>query len=267
MIDQQDEKYFRIIATALQVCANYKPKFGKTEGAGLTLEQFQQMYGSDPFYSWVGMDAPLVYAAHKAAGGITSIYRQLGNGCERLFRAILQDYLGLSEAEATWSYQVPQDKGTLRTLSLDGRIDIQHLRVQNDQERVELWMREVKSLLALAPDSGDRMKGVVFEVRQGYKSKDSKRQNADIANAANAYAHSYIPVMASLSTQIDAGLIIRYRQARWLLLTGTTVGTATTSTYGFAREVLGYDLASFFQRNTLRIKAEMEVVLKALLSA
>jgi hypothetical protein len=34
------------------------------------------MYGADPFCSWVGLDSPLMYAAHKAAGGMTSVYRQ-----------------------------------------------------------------------------------------------------------------------------------------------------------------------------------------------
>ena len=43
----------------------------------------------------------------------------------------------------------------------------------------------------------------MFEVRPGYKSKDSKRQNADVSNAANAYTHQYLPVVVLLSTQID----------------------------------------------------------------
>jgi hypothetical protein len=41
--------------------------------------------------------------------------------------------------------------------------------------------------------------GTVFEVRQGYKSKDSKRQNADVSNASNAYAKGYLPVNMILS--------------------------------------------------------------------
>lgn len=47
-------------------------------------------------FSWFGLEHPLVYAAHKAAGGITSVSRQIGIGCE-LFRAVLMDALGLSE--------------------------------------------------------------------------------------------------------------------------------------------------------------------------
>jgi hypothetical protein len=40
------------------------------------------MYGADPFYHWVGLDSQLMYAAHKVAGGMTSIYRHLGIGCQ-----------------------------------------------------------------------------------------------------------------------------------------------------------------------------------------
>ncbi|MCX6277959.1 MAG: hypothetical protein NT004_07665 [Bacteroidetes bacterium] len=77
---------------------------------GVSLSGFLKLYGSDPFYSWIGLDSSLMYAAHKAAGGMTSVR------------------------------QTPKN-------------------------------------------------GVVFEVRQGYKSKDSKRQNADIDNATVAWAN------------------------------------------------------------------------------
>ena len=48
-------------------------------------------------------------------------------------------------------------------------------------------MRASADLVHVDPDVFTILKGTVFEVRQGYKSKDSKRQNADIANAATAY--------------------------------------------------------------------------------
>lgn len=109
------------------------------------------------------------------------------------------------------------------------------------------------------------LKGCVIEVRQGYKSKDSKRQQADLANASAAYAATYLPVLLLLSTQIDEDVAERYRSARWLILRGTTSGPATDSTYAFCREVLGYDLAGFFERNSGQLKAEVEAVLVALL--
>jgi hypothetical protein len=51
----KDDEYVEVVARALRVCAAYKPKFGKGKKAGLTLEQFQEVYGGDPFYNWVGL--------------------------------------------------------------------------------------------------------------------------------------------------------------------------------------------------------------------
>lgn len=121
--------------------------------------------------------------------------------------------------------------------------------------------------LLLPQEMRGQIKGVVFEVRQGYKSKDSKRQNADISNAVNAYVNFYIPVLLLLSTQIDQDIAQRYTQAQWLLLNGMMSGKNSNSTYVFCREVLGYDLAGFFESYSTRIKAELEKVLAILLEA
>ena len=95
------------------------------------------------------------------------------------------------------------------------------------------------------------LKGIVFEIRQGYKSKDSKRQNADIANAAAAYTKGLLPCVGIFSLQIDEDIAQRYSNARWVLLTGL-MGNATSqeSIYSFCKDVVGYDLAGFFQRNS-----------------
>lgn len=263
----EDERYFLLLITPLRACAHYKPKFGQGGKAGMTLEQFQQMYGCDPFYGWVGLDSHLMYAAHKAAGGMTSIYRQLGIGSQWILNQVLQDHLGLSKEEANWSYLVPSPKGKPRRLSLDGRIQLDHLREAETKSRVKQWLNEVANKLLLPQETRESNKGVVIEARQGYKSKDSKRQNADISNASNAYANLYIPVLIIFSMQIDGDIAQRYTQAQWLLLRGTTHGSITDSTYVFCRDVVGYDLAAFFQRNSVRIKSEIEAILIALLNA
>lgn len=262
-----DERYFELLARALRVCADYRPKFGRGGTTGLTLDEFRQMYGADPFYRWVGLDSPLMYAAHKAAGGMTSIYRQLGIGTQWILTALLQDTLGLSVEQATWTYQVPAPSGGLRSLSLDGRIELEDVKNPVARRRVEDWLTDVKSKLLLRAELAPQIKGAVFEARQGYKSKDSKRQNADISNASNAYANLYIPVLLLFSTQIDSDVALRYVQAQWLLLSGTVEGTTTDSTYAFCRDVLGYDLAGFLERNSERIKAELEGILSTLLEA
>lgn len=72
-----DSEYLQILLDAIRVCAHYKPKFGQgAKGDGLTLQQFRELYQADVFYSWFGLDNPMMYAAHKAAGGMTSVYRQ-----------------------------------------------------------------------------------------------------------------------------------------------------------------------------------------------
>lgn len=54
-------------------------------------------------------------------------------------------------------------------------------------------MMQVADNLELATQIREAITSIVFEVRQGYKSKDSKRQNADIAIVANSYTNEYIP--------------------------------------------------------------------------
>ena len=264
--EERDERYFQLLAQAVQACATYKPMFGQGRKGGLTVEQFQELYQADSFYSWIGLDSPLMYAAHKAAGGMTSIYRQIGIGAQWIFSYVLQDTLGLSKAQAIWTYEVPTPSGKPRSLSLDGRIELEHVEHVHARTRISEWMKEAADKLMLDSQIWSATRGVVFETRQGYKSKDSKRQNADIANASSAYINHYIPVLMLFSAQIDGGVALRYTQSRWLLLTGKIAGDSTTSTYAFCRDVLDYDLAGFFERNAARIKSEVEAVLTALLS-
>jgi hypothetical protein len=262
----RDKEYLDILVTALKVCAAYKPMFGQGKSGGLSLERFREMYGADPFYRWIGLDSPLMYAAHKAAGGMTSIYRQVGIGGQWVFNKVLQNSLGLTKEQADWKYEVPTNEGATRKLSLDGRIDLNDIADGMKRDRVQAWMLEAFKRLKIDPKTANApTKGVVFEVRQGYKSKDSKRQNADLANAAHAYVQGYLPSVVLLSLQIDGDVAERYTEARWLLLVGSKGGATTESTYSFCRDVLGYDLAGFFERNSERLKAELEIVLATLL--
>ena len=104
-------------------------------------------------------------------------------------------------------------------------------------------------------------------MRQGYKSKDSKRQNADIDNATVAWANDYLPVFAIFSSQIDSDIVLRYRNNRCGILIGTTNHNNKASLYAFCRDILGYDLADFFKRQSKVIKKEIHDVLETLLSA
>src|SRR5579884_3001877 len=223
MMDQ-DQKYLGMLLQAVRICADYRPNFGQGRKGGLSLNEFTSLYGRDYFYSWFGLDSPLMYTAHRVAGGMTSIYRQVGIGCQWVINAILQDNLGLSEEETRWSYSIPGEMLKDRKLTLDGRIPINAV-TSSYRPAVVSWLTNAGRRLALEDDAIEALKGAVFEVRQGYKSKDSKRQNADVSNAANAYAHQYLPVVLLLSNQIDSDVAMRYQRARWLLLRGITEGS------------------------------------------
>jgi hypothetical protein len=260
--------YLEELLGPIKACANYAPKFGQgATGSGLNLAEFQALYQADQFYHWFGLDNPLMYAAHKAAGGMTSIYRQIGIGCERLLRKIIQDSLNLNDSDVKWSYELYVSENKNRTLSLDGRIPINKIEDSNKKKKVLEWMNLASEYIGVEKKVVNNLNGVVFEIRQGYKSKDSKRQNADIANAATAYSQAYLPCAIILSSQIDNDVLARYRNAKWVVLTGVSdVEGSLISTYGFFRDVIGYDLALFFQQNSKYLRSEVEFVLKSLLT-
>lgn len=260
-----DQRYLDVLQGPIDICKGYKPKFGHGRKAGLEVAEFRELYGADEFYSWFGLDSPFVYAAHKAAGGITSLYRQIGIACERLFRQVLQDHLALTPDQSNWSYEVPGTGKKTRKLSLDGRIELSDLQDEGARARVRDWMDRAAARLNVPKKTADNLSGAVFEVRQGYKSKDSKRQNADIGNASNAYANSYLPVVVVMSSQIDGDIRERYTREQWLVLRGIR-GTDLDSTYDFTREVVGYDLAGFFERNSDTLRRDVESIIQALLT-
>ena len=261
-----DQVYLQIILDCIRVCANYKPRFGKRLSTGLTVHEFQHLYRQDPLYHWFGLDNPRMYAAHKAAGGMTSVYRQIGLGCERLFRRILRDTFQLTKSQATWSYKQRTPEGHTRRLSLDGRILTEDIQDNDARSRFSNWMKASAKLIGVSQRISNTLTGAVFEVRQGYKSKDSKRQNADLANASTAYIKSYLPCIVVLSNQIDDIILNRYRSGHWAIITGTVgKNDPLRSTYDFMREVVGYDLAAFFERNMSTLRSELDVILRSLL--
>lgn len=259
-----DDQYREVLLTPLRECAHYLPKMGGADE--VDLELFTAAYGADPLYHWMGLDSPLMFSAHKAAGGMTSVYRQLGIGCERLFRQILRDQLGLSQTQVQWSYKYVEEDSSgrpkSRTLTLDGRVETSDVSDPEARERVRDWIVQKSSDLGVTAE----LVGTVFEVRQGYKSADSKRQNGDLTNALQALGHSLLPTLVIMSTQINQVVRARYEIGNWAVLMGTVdVDDPFTSTFAFSKNVLGYDLAAFFERNTEDLRDFVNTVLRTLL--
>ncbi|WP_346208931.1 hypothetical protein [Aeromonas salmonicida] len=258
-----DKRYLKLFLDPIKRCKSYKPKLGTNNQAGVDLVGFKSLYGDDPFYAWIGLDSELMYAAHKAAGGMTSVYRQIGVGCERLFRQIIIDTANYEDPSfAEWSYTTKTSAGKEKTLSLDGRLELDAIRNYDMSIRLKNWLESYCHGL----DVQQPTNGVVFEVRQGYKSKDSKRQNGDIDNASVAWSKGYLPIFSIFSSQIDGDIVTRYRNSRCGILAGIASENAEVSLFAFSKQVLGYDLAGFFNRNSPIIKVEITNVLEALLS-
>lgn len=262
MTDEIDRVLVETFLIPVRKCAAYRPAFGQSNLDGVNYDQFEQIYGDDPFYSLIGLTVPSVYAAHKAAGGMTSLYRQLGIGAERLFRAILSRQLGLSVDQLLWSYQYPAGVST-KVHTLDARIALNDLQGQR-QEALRNWITGALTSINRPVDAAT--KGVVFEVRQGYKSADSKRQNADLRFGINAYQARMLPAFAIFSKQVNVPVIERYRNDGMIVLTGLLDGNAYKSTFKFLEEIAEYDLIAFFERNRELIRAEVKSVVETLLT-
>ncbi len=265
-MNEHERRYLNLLLAPLDKCADYKPKFGSDRSRSVSLDAFKRLYGGDPFYHWVGLDSELMYAAHKAAGGMTSIYRQLGSGCEQLFRAVIRDSLALTPEQVEWTYEIEKKDRTRGILTLDARIDIEHVQDAGKKAKILEWLQRSGQFLELSDKRIGQLRGAVFEARQGYKSADAKRSNADLGFGMNAASENYVPVLAVISTQASGAVLRRYRNSKMLVMTGLLSDDDTTSTFAFFKNVVGYELDKFFERNTSAMRERCNRVLQALLS-
>lgn len=252
-----------LLLDPLDLCKKYEPFFG-TSTKGVSLDEFHSMYGNDIFYSGLGLDSDLIYAAHRTAGGLTSIYRQIGIGVEHLLREIIKENLSLSNEQISWSYtyQLSQNKTGVHTL--DARICTNDIRDINQLKNFNEWLQAAQQLTS-GTIAHKHLRGAIFEIRQGYKSADSKRQNADLRFASNAHNNNYLPVIMVMSSQTSQIVIQRYRQNGILVLTGEDSLDNTSSTYAFFVDIIGFDLSDFFARNSDTIKKRIGTIIRKLL--
>jgi hypothetical protein len=131
---------------------------------------------------------------------------------------------------------------------------------------MEDWLKRCGKHLGLSARRIKQLMGAVFEARQGYKSADAKRQNADLRFAMNASTENYLPVLSIISTQASATVLRRYKNAKMLVMTGILSDDDATSTYAFFRKIVGFELDEFFKRNSEVMKQRCQKVLSALLT-
>lgn len=112
------------------------------------------------------------------------------------------------------------------------------------------------------------LQGAVFEIRQGYKSQDSKRAKGDIVNGSHALNSAYQMFVMVMSMQIPNAVRSRYERSNICVMTGNLQDDGPlTSTYAFFRQVVGYDLAGFFERNSQVFRDQTHAILTSILEA
>jgi hypothetical protein len=73
------------------------------------------------------------------------------------------------------------------------------------QDRFGDWLVRATKFLDRPAHTGTV--GAIFEVRQGYKSADSKRQNADLDFGNQANLNGYLPAVMIMSTQMSEPVV------------------------------------------------------------
>ena len=255
----RDERYKRIVLDPLMEAMRYVPKMGTSKNVALS--DFMDMYGGDPLYHWIGLDNPLMYVAAKAGGGQTSIYRHLGDGMERIVRAVFMDEYGLDDKQVRWGYKTTSSGGQVVHRMLDARLDVTMITDKAKAARLSEWLDAVAGKQGTA----FRTKGVVFEVRQGYKSQDSKRSQGDVSNGGQALNAAYQMAVMVMSTQIPDVIRNRYERNCIRVMTGTLTDDPLSSTFAFFKRIVGYDLAAFFARNSGEFREAMNQILERIL--
>jgi hypothetical protein len=256
---ERTERYLGYLLDAIRSAARKAPQLGT--GSDVSLADFERLYGKDPFYAWLGLDSELLYTAHRAASSMTSLYRRLGDGCQELWRAIIRDQFDVDDETARWDYTIPTEKGPRRR-ALDGYIDLLDFPRSRSLTRCRRWLPRAEERLHAKVS----LRGVVFEVRQGYKSQDAKRSGGDVDNAGRIALQGCLPTLVVFSDQIPAAIARRYSTAGWLILRGTTADDPLESTFAFADRVMGYDLASLLAGNSARLRAETQRIFSEVLT-
>ena len=165
-MDRNESEYLETFLTPIRKSKEYRPKFGQGKKWTDSLYKSSRRY-IELIHSTLGLglDTDRMYSAQRAAGGMRPVYRQIGIGCERLFRAIVADSADYTAPEfATWSYSTKTPSGKTKTLSFDGRLMLSEIRNHTILENVQSWINIYCEGLAEVtyPENG-----VVFEVRQG----------------------------------------------------------------------------------------------------
>ena len=232
------------------------PKFGTNQG--VSKEDFLKIRGSDPLYSVVGLDTAELYAAHAGGSVLTSAYRQLGIGLERALRLIAEkgcDFIDVPDNDTNnikWSFQ----SATGATRELDLLISVDMINQESKKKRLYEIARLMKPKFKIQESD---FKGIVFEIRQGYQSADSKRVKGDLEIVEKAEDEGLLAVVLIGSNSYNHSVISTYKNGGLPILVPSSGdnGKVENCPYCFFEDFMDYDLRSAMLRIAPKAKAKV----------
>jgi hypothetical protein len=188
-------------------------------------ESFAAMVSNDPAFAPFGLTDDRYIVARLGGNLVTSLHRKIGDLYEALFQYLLRCRFKLGEDYLKFSVEVAIGDRT-QTRSTDGMVPRSYL------ADIEL------PLLDSAWQDTD---GLAFELRSCYQIGDSKRIQADWDMALALEQTNLTPVMLVFCNTSLQSPVSRL-SASWRLFEGE-------ETFGFIRDLTGFDLANFMKNN------------------
>lgn len=206
---------------------------------------------SDALYGLLFRDISEFYVQSVLGGRITtSLHRNFGDIVEMSVREIFKSAFDLDDQLAQSSFTLKSiEKRSTRTTDVTlpytaleektvGRLRAFH------EQLCKRHRRDVEGLHATC-------KGVGYEVRQCYKSNDSKRRTADIDMSHLLANKGLAPVMLIFCSSSSASIIQDYnRLSKWLILEGTAA-------FEYVNDVTGFNYRAYLDSKIEKLAPQL----------
>lgn len=236
------------IRSRLDEIFNAKLRMLQATYEGAEPKLIEQSLRDDALYGVIFEDIAHKYA-FTALGGrlITSLHRNFGDIIEMSVREIFKVKFDLDGALAQMSLTLKSvEKRSTRTS--DATIPFDALEAHERSQIQSLH----KHLLNANHGDANKLKGISYEIRQCYKSNDSKRRTADIDMADLLLANKQLPVMLIFCSSSSPSIITDYRRlSKWIILEGNEA-------FDYVAKLTGFNFKTYLHDKCKLHKKELD---------
>ncbi len=210
----------------------------------------------DALYGLLFKNISVFYAQSVLGGRITtSLHRNFGDIIEVSVREIFKHAYSLDDGLARSSFSIQSiEKRSTRTTD----VSIPFEALTNAQEKslrayhVKLCGKHTPALLA----QHGACRGLGYEVRQCYKSNDSKRRTADIDMSDLLFQNKIIPMMLIFCSSSSPSIIRDYRRlSKWMIVEGDDA-------FDYVREISGFDFRGYLDTKISQVSPRLVSLFK-----